>query len=93
MRTNNNSYLLEDEILRQVTVGCLEQGLLLLRVRCELMSRIKCFEKLYKSATLFGLNKSVEAEIQTKVATNQVSFAHLTLEAPLLYLLTGISLD
>jgi hypothetical protein len=53
-----------DEIIRQVTVGCIEQGLLLFRIRNELRMTMGCYRGLYESAVGYGLNKALEAKLQ-----------------------------
>lgn len=52
-----------DELIRQVTIGCIEQGLLLYRVRNEIWHTIDCYKKAYESGVIFGLNKAVKAEL------------------------------
>lgn len=50
-----------DEIIRQVTINCTERGLLLLRIRDELLMTVKAFETLYQSSIAFGLRKALLA--------------------------------
>lgn len=54
-----------DELIRQVTVGCIEQGSLLFRIRNELRMTIGCYRRLYESAIGYGLSKSFDARLQT----------------------------
>ena len=61
-----------DEIIRQVTVGCAERGLLLLRVRNETMQNIYEYQNLYKSSTGCGIRVSLLAEQQQTEAAAQV---------------------
>lgn len=59
-----NEYLFQsDELIRQVTIGCIEQGLLLYRIRNEIWHTIDCFKKVYESGVIFGLNKAIRAEL------------------------------
>eukprot|EP00727_Mastigamoeba_balamuthi_P013150 m51a1_g8458 hypothetical protein (263) ;mRNA; r:422367-423523 len=51
-----------DEIIRQVTLNCVERGLLLTRVRDEQRMTIKCYQTLYESSIAFGIRKALEAE-------------------------------
>lgn len=45
-------------------MSCIEQGLLLCRVRNELWHTIQCYEKAYESGVTFGLNKALRAELK-----------------------------
>lgn len=69
-----------DELIRQVTIGCIEQGLLLFRIRNELRMTIKYYRKAYESGVIFGLNKAIDAEVKLEKSTNQVrtTTAYLT---------------
>ena len=51
-----------DELIRQITVNCLERGLLLVRVRDELRMTIAAYQTLYESSIAFGMRKSLMAE-------------------------------
>lgn len=51
-----------DELIRHVTVNCLERGLLLLRVRDEARMTISAYQTLYESSIAFGMRKALEAE-------------------------------
>jgi dynein light intermediate chain, axonemal len=52
-----------DELIRQVTIDCPERGLLLLRIRDEAKMTIAAYETLYESSIVFGIRKSLQAEI------------------------------
>ena len=54
--------LILDEIIRQVTINCAEQGLLLLRVRDEIRMTIAAYQTLYESSVAFGMRKALSAE-------------------------------
>ena len=51
-----------DELIRQVTVNCVERGLLLLRVRDEMRMTIAAYQTLYESSVAFGMRKALQAE-------------------------------
>jgi dynein light intermediate chain len=51
-----------DELIRQITISCSNQGLLLVRVRDELRINIECYQKLYESALSYGIRKSLLIE-------------------------------
>ena len=51
-----------DEIIRQVTLGEAERGLLLLRVRDEIKMTIAAYQTLYKSSVTFAMRKQLQAE-------------------------------
>lgn len=67
----------KDELIRQVTVGCVEQGLLLFRIRNELNMTINCYRRAYESGVCFGISKAVEAEIQLEKAQHNVGIIRL----------------
>jgi dynein light intermediate chain len=52
-----------DELLRQVTLGCEERGLLQLRVRDEIRMTIAAYQTLYHSSVSFGVKKSTLSEL------------------------------
>jgi dynein light intermediate chain len=52
-----------DELLRQVTLGCEERGLLLLRVRDEIRMTIAAYQTLYHSSVSFGVKKGTLSEL------------------------------
>lgn len=51
-----------DELIRQVTINCAERGLLLLRVRDELMMSMEAYETLYCSSIAFGMRKALQSQ-------------------------------
>ena len=51
-----------DEIVRQVTLNLPERGLLLLRVRDEIMMTIAAYQTLYQSSVTFAMRKQLQAE-------------------------------
>jgi len=49
-------------LVRQVTIDCPERGLLLLKVRDEILMTIAAFQALNESSVAFGVRKSLQAE-------------------------------
>lgn len=50
----------EDELIREVTINCAEQGLLLLRVRDEIRMTMAAYQTLYQSSIAFGMRKALQ---------------------------------
>jgi len=48
-----------DELIRQITINCVERGLLTLRVRDEINVTLGAYQTLYESATGYGLRKAL----------------------------------
>ncbi|KAI9005260.1 axonemal dynein light chain-domain-containing protein [Gaertneriomyces semiglobifer] len=51
-----------DELIRQVTISCTERGLLLLRIRDEILMSLSAYQTLYESSIAFGMRKALAAE-------------------------------
>lgn len=51
-----------DEIIRQVTINCSERGLLLLRIRDEMVMSLNAYETLYCSSIAFGMRKALQSQ-------------------------------
>lgn len=51
-----------DEMIRQITVNCVERGLLLVRVRDEIRQSIAMYQNLYESSIAFGMRKALMSE-------------------------------
>ena len=51
-----------DELIRQITIQCLERGFLLVRVRDELRMTTEAYQALYESAIAYGMRKALLAE-------------------------------
>ncbi|VUZ54788.1 unnamed protein product [Hymenolepis diminuta] len=71
-----------DEIIRQLTIECAEQGLLLLRVRNEIQTTISALQSIYISGVVFGAQKSLAREVDrshqsTKIAQLEKEIAEL----------------
>jgi dynein light intermediate chain, axonemal len=60
-----------DELIRQVTVNCIERGLLLKRVRDELRDTVAAYQSLYESSVAYGMRKALIAE-QRRGALSQL---------------------
>ncbi|KAG2469082.1 IDLC protein, partial [Polypterus senegalus] len=61
-----------DELLRQVTITCVERGMLMMRVQDEIEMTIAAYQTLYESGTIYGLRKALQAEqdridLETKI--------------------------
>jgi dynein light intermediate chain len=57
-----HSWVVTDELIRQITINCAERGLLLLRVRDEARMRISAYETLYESSIAYGIRQALMAE-------------------------------
>lgn len=55
-------FLLKDELIREVTINCIERGMLLHRVRDEIRMTIAAYQTLYESSVAFGMRKALQAE-------------------------------
>jgi dynein light intermediate chain len=51
-----------DELIRQVTINCLERGILLMRIKKEIEMTINSYQTLYESAIAYGIRASLLAE-------------------------------
>ncbi|XP_018582481.1 axonemal dynein light intermediate polypeptide 1-like [Scleropages formosus] len=51
-----------DELIRQVTINCAERGLLLHRIRDEILMTIATYQTLYESSVAFGMRKALLSE-------------------------------
>ncbi|XP_019368093.1 PREDICTED: axonemal dynein light intermediate polypeptide 1 [Gavialis gangeticus] len=51
-----------DELIREVTINCIERGMLLHRVRDEIRMTIAAYQTLYESSVAFGMRKALQAE-------------------------------
>lgn len=56
------SHASADELIRQVTVDCLERGMLLVRVRDEIKMTVAAYQRLYESSIAYGMRKALMAE-------------------------------
>lgn len=60
-----------DELIRQITIQCLERGFLLVRVRDELRMTIESYQALYESAIAYGMRKALLAEQKRNDMNNE----------------------
>ncbi|XP_072356825.1 axonemal dynein light intermediate polypeptide 1-like isoform X1 [Scyliorhinus torazame] len=63
----------EDELIRQVTINCPERGLLLLRIRNEIVMTLGTHETLYESSVAFGLRKALQGDLEKIHLRNHIS--------------------
>lgn len=77
--------ILEDELIREVTINCAERGLLLLRVRDEIRMTIAAYQTLYESSVAFGMRKALQAEQGKSDMERRVSGVDHVLMAPRLF--------
>ncbi|XP_072911574.1 axonemal dynein light intermediate polypeptide 1-like [Hemitrygon akajei] len=61
-----------DELIRQVTINCPERGLLLLRVRNEILMTLAAYETLYESSVAFGLRKALQGDLEKMSLRQQI---------------------
>lgn len=55
-----------DEIIRQVTINCLERGILMMLVKQERLMTIQTYQNLYQSSIAYGIRSWLMAEEQKK---------------------------
>ncbi len=48
-----------DELIRQVTINCLERGILLMRIKKEIEMTVNSYQTLYESAIAYGIRTSL----------------------------------
>ncbi|XP_043543418.1 axonemal dynein light intermediate polypeptide 1-like [Chiloscyllium plagiosum] len=61
-----------DELIRQITINCPERGLLLLRIRNELLMTLETHETLYESSVAFGLRKALQGDLEKIHLRNRI---------------------
>lgn len=64
-------FIILDELIRQITIQCLERGFLLVRVRDELRMTIESYQALYESAIAYGMRKALLAEQKRNDMNNE----------------------
>lgn len=62
-----------DEIIRQVTINCAEPGLLLVRVRNEVLMSTQAYRTLYESSIAFGIRKLLATESEKQRMEKQIT--------------------
>ena len=55
-----------DELIRQVTINCLERGILMMLVKQESMMTMKAYQELYQSSIAYGIRNGLIAEEEKK---------------------------
>ncbi|XP_051880869.1 33 kDa inner dynein arm light chain, axonemal-like [Pristis pectinata] len=61
-----------DELIRQITINCPERGLLLLRIRNEILMTFAAYETLYESSVAFGLRKALQGDLEKILLRQQI---------------------
>ena len=51
-----------DELIRQVTINCLERGILLMRIKKEVEMTVNSYQSLYESAIAYGIRTALISE-------------------------------
>ena len=61
-----------DELIRQVTINCLERGILLRRIKKELIMTVESYQNLYESAIAYGIRVLLLAEEDKKKLEEEI---------------------
>lgn len=61
-----------DEIIRQVTINCLERGILLMRIKTEIEMTITSYQTLYESSLAYGMRTYLLSEEEKKNYTEKI---------------------
>ena len=61
-----------DELIRQITLNCLERGILLTRIKKELKMTINSYQSLYESSIAYGIRTLLLAEEEKKKLTDEI---------------------
>jgi dynein light intermediate chain len=61
-----------DELIRQVTINCLERGILLMRIKKEIEMTINSYQNLYESAIAYGIRTALISEETKNTLTKQI---------------------
>lgn len=56
-----------DELIRQVTINCLERGILMMLVKQESVMTMKAYQDLYQSSVAYGIRNGLIAEEEKKL--------------------------
>jgi len=62
-----------DELIRQVTINCLERGILLMRIKKELVMTVESYQNLYESALAYGIRVLLLAEEDKKKLEEEIA--------------------
>ena len=61
-----------DELIRQITLNCLERGILLTRIKKELNMTINSYQSLYESSIAYGIRTLLLAEEEKKKLADEI---------------------
>ena len=61
-----------DELIRQITLNCLERGILLTRIKKELKMTINSYQSLYESSIAYGIRTLLLAEEEKKKLSDEI---------------------
>ena len=61
-----------DELIRQITLNCLERGILLTRIKKELNMTVNSYQSLYESSIAYGIRTLLLAEEEKKKLTDEI---------------------
>lgn len=61
-----------DELIRQVTINCLERGILLMRIKKEVEMTVNSYQSLYESAIAYGIRTALISEESKSKMDEQV---------------------
>ena len=61
-----------DELIRQITLNCLERGILLTRIKKELNMTINSYQSLYESSIAYGIRTLLLAEEEKKKLNDEI---------------------
>ena len=61
-----------DELIRQVTINCLERGILLLRIKKEIQMTITSYQSLYDSSIAYGIRTLFICEEEKKIIEDKI---------------------
>jgi len=61
-----------DELIRQITLNCLERGILLTRIKKELNMTINSYQSLYESSIAYGIRTLLLAEEEKKLLNDEI---------------------
>ena len=61
-----------DELIRQITLNCLERGILLTRIKKELHMTINSYQSLYESSIAYGIRTLLLAEEEKKKLNDEI---------------------
>ena len=61
-----------DELIRQITLNCLERGILLTRIKKELNMTMNSYQSLYESSIAYGIRTLLLAEEEKKKLNDEI---------------------